>query len=335
MTSRLARLAAPAAAIACGLAALSATAQEVPEVYQDETLRIMTSNGPGGGFDFYMRTTGKHLEEIFGIDVAEQNVDGAGGTIGDNQLYMADPDGLTIGLINFPGHVFNQIQGHPGVQYDVANWEWLGRVAGVPPALAVSADSDLESLADAIDSAEPVRFGLEGRGSDAYYGTVFLANLLGMPVEQIVGYGGPGEISAALIAGEVDARFESIDTLLPEVENGTLKILVLFDTEADPRAPDLPTLGDTGLDAETTAKLEAFANIYKLERSFVAPPDTPDDRVAFLRDALMAVFTSDAYAAELEAAGRALQPMDGATLQEEAGKVAAQVEDLAPLFAEE
>jgi len=311
-----------------------AIAQDVPEAYQDNTLRIMTSNSPGGGFDFYMRTVGKYLESLYGMDVAEQNVDGAGGTLGDNMLYMSDADGLTIGLINFPGHVFNQMQGHPGVQYDVAQWEWIGRVAGVPPALAVSADSPILTMADAISRTEPVRFGLEGRGSDAYYGTVFLKNLLGMPVQQIVGYDGPGEIAAAMIAGEIDARFESMDTLLPEMENGNVRILAIFDTQPDPRAPDVPTLGQLGLDDEIVAQLEAFANIYKLERSFVAPPNTPDENVAFLRDALAGVFANPDFQKELEDAGRALQPMDGATLQVEAEKVGAQVEDLAPLFAE-
>ena len=324
-----------AAALAVlALGAVPSGAQEVPEVYRDNTLRIMTSNGPGGGFDFYMRTVGKYLEAIYGIDVAEQNVDGAGGTLGDNMLYMAEPDGLTIGLINFPGHVFNQIQGHPGVQYDVAEWEWIGRAAGVPPALAVSVESSIETMDDAISSSEPVRFGLEGRGSDAYYGTVFLKNLLGMPVQQIVGYDGPGEIAAAMIAGEIDARFESIDTLLPEMENGTVRIIALLDSQPDPRAADIPTIGELGLGPDVAAKLEAFANIYKLERSFVAPPGTPADRVEFLRAALAGVFGNPEFQQEMEEAGRALQPMGGEMLQSEAEKVGAQVEELKPLFAE-
>jgi tripartite-type tricarboxylate transporter receptor subunit TctC len=323
-----------ATALSLAVLAGPGVAQDVPALYQDNTRRIMTSNSPGGGFDFYMRTVGKYLESLYGIDVAEQNVDGAGGTLGDNQLYASEPDGLTIGLINFPGHVFNQIQGHPGVQYDVAEWEWLGRAAGVPPVLAVAASSPIQTMADAIASAEPIRFGLEGRGSDAYYGTVFLKNLLGMPVQQIVGYDGPGEISGAMIAGEVDARFESMDTLLPEAENGNVRILAIFDSAPDPRAPDVPTLEQLGLDAETVAKLEAFANIYKLERSFVAPPGTPEENVAFLRAALSGVFADPDFQKEMEEAGRALQPMDGATLQAEAEKVGAQVEELKPLFAE-
>ena len=312
-----------------------AFAAEVPATYQGQNLRFMTSNGPGGGFDQYMRLVARYFTEVSGVATSAQNVEGAGGVIGDNDLYNARPDGLTIGLINFPGHAFNQILNAEGVQYDFGNWQWLGRVAGVAPALAVRADSPIETFADAVASPEPVRFGLEGRGSDAYYGTVFLHNLLDMPVQQIVGYGGPGEISAAMLAGEVDARFESVDTLLPELQQGTLRILVVFDSQRDPRLPDVPSLEELGLDDETVAQLEAFANIYKLERSFVAPPDTPTENVEFLRTTLSEVFAHEEFQAALAAAGRSLAPMDGATLAEEAGKVAEQMEELKPLFVEE
>jgi tripartite-type tricarboxylate transporter receptor subunit TctC len=312
-----------------------ATAAEVPEFYKGQNLRFTTSNGPGGGFDQYMRLTAKYFTDITGVATSAQNIEGAGGVIGDNELYSAKPDGLTIGLINFPGHVFNQILNSEGVQYDFGKWQWLGRVAGVAPAFAVRADSPLQTLADAIASATPVRFGLEGKGSDAYYGTVFLKNLLKMQVQQIVGYGGPGEISAAMLAGEVDARFESVDSLLPDLNQKALRILVVFDSQRDPRLPEVPCLTDLDLPADTVAQLEAFANIYKLERSFVAPPQTPADRVEFLRAALAEVFANAGFKADLDAAGRSLAPIEGAALSAEAAKVAAQIEVLKPLFAEE
>jgi tripartite-type tricarboxylate transporter receptor subunit TctC len=329
-----ARLTALAAAFVAFAAFSPAKALDVPDFYKGKTIRFTTSNSPGGGFDIYMRTTAKNFTDVVGVTTAAQNITGAGGVIGDNALYLAKPDGLTIGLINFPGHVFNQILNQKGVQYDFTKWQWLGRVAGVAPALAIRAESPIKTFDEAVASKKPVRFGLEGRGSDAFYGTVFLENLLKMPVEQVVGYGGPGEISAALMAGEVDARFESVDTLMADVKQGAVRVLVVFDNKRDPRLPDVPSLAELNLDPATKAKLEAFANIYKLERSFVAPPETPADRVAFLRAGFDAVFASDAYKKQLAQSNRSFSPMDGATLAAEAAKVSAQIEELKPLFAE-
>ena len=209
-----------------------------------KTLRITTSNSPGGGFDFYMRLTARHLEQTQGVAAAAQNIEGAGGTLGDNKLFHARPDGLTIGLINGPGHIFAQLREHPGVQYDFRDWKWLGRVAAVSPAIAVAPQSDLRNLEDLVKSDRPIRFGLEGRGSDAYYGTVLLANVLGIPVRQIVGYSGPGEITGAMLAGEIDARFESVDTLLPLINQGELRLLFLLDRQRDSRLPDVAAIPD-------------------------------------------------------------------------------------------
>jgi tripartite-type tricarboxylate transporter receptor subunit TctC len=136
------------------------------------------------------------------------------------------------------------------------------------------------------------------------------------------------------MAGEVDARFESVDALLPDVQQGSIRLLCVFDSVRDPRFPDVPSLSDLDLAPDVKEKLEAFANIYKLERSFVAPPETPADRVEFLRAGLSAVFASQTFQDQLKQAGRSFSPMDGATLAVEAGKVSSEIADLKPLFVE-
>jgi tripartite-type tricarboxylate transporter receptor subunit TctC len=307
---------------------------EDEDFYKGKTLRIMTSNSPGGGFDFYMRLTAKYVGEVTGVAVAAQNVEGAGGTLGDNKLYYSRADGLTIGLINSPGHIFAQLRGHPGVQYDFRKWKWLGRVAGIPPAIAVAPNSPYQTIADLIGTEQEIRFGLEGRGSDAYYGTVFLSNVLGVPVKQIVGYSGPGEIAGAMLAGEIDARFESIDTLLPLIEQGELRLLLIFDTEPDVRFPEIPTVSDLTVEEDVKKKLQAYAAVYELERSFVAPPDTPEKRVDYLRALLWRAWNTDGFQQELKTAGRGFQLMAGSDLEREAAKVAEQLDALARLLEE-
>jgi tripartite-type tricarboxylate transporter receptor subunit TctC len=313
---------------------LSAEAAGVADLYKSKTLRIMTSNKPGGGFDFYMRTTAKYMEKTSGIRVACENVPGAGGTLGDNRLFLSKPDGLTIGLINYPGHVFAQIQEQPGVKYDFKKWEWIGRVAGIPPAIGISTKSDIKSMEDFINAKKETRFGLEGKGSDAYYGTVFLENVLKAPIARIVGYGGPGEIAGAMMAGEIDARFESIDSLMPAVKSGDLRILVIFDSEKDSRVPDVPIVSELALDASVKSQLDAFGNIYKLERSFVAPPGTPKENVDFIRDAIWKAWNDEGFQKEMKGAGRGLQLMRGEELAKESMKVAAEVDSLSKLFKE-
>ncbi len=304
------------------------------QFYADEGLRIVTANDAGGGFDFYMRTVARALERTEDIKVTSQNLPGGGGTLGDNTLWKAEPNGATIGLINYPGHVFAQLSGNPAVQYDFTKWQWLGRVAGVAPVLTVGKESGFETLDDLVNSDEPVKFGVEGKGSDAYIGVQLFSKLMGFPVNIVTGYGGPSEIAAAIARGEIAGTFESVDTALPGIKQGDTRALVIFAQEPDKRLPDVPTANEVAKSDEDRETLTAFSNIYALERVFAAPPDTPADRVEYLRESLASVFADKQFRDEMAKADRSVTPMPGAEVEEASKTVAAAAEKLVPLLEE-
>lgn len=305
--------------------------RDAAQFYADNGLRIITANDAGGGFDFYMRTVARTMERIADINVTSQNLPGGGGTLGDNTLWEAEPNGGTIGLLNYPGHVFAQLAENPAVQYDFREWEWLGRVAGVAPVLTVGANSGYKTVQDLVDSDEPVKFGVEGRGSDAFLGVQLFSKLMDIPVKIVTGYGGPGEIAAAIRRGEIDGTFESVDTALPGIEEGETRALVIFAEERDERLPDVPTAPEVAPDQDTSQTLAAFSNIYALERVFAAPPGTPEERVEYLRDLLSQVFADEQFLEEMAKADRSVDPLPGAEVEEASQAVAEQAEQLIPL----
>ena len=305
------------------------------QFYADEGLRIVTANDAGGGFDFYMRTVARALERTEGIKVTSQNLPGGGGTLGDNTLWKAEPNGATIGLLNYPGHVFAQLSENPAVQYDFTKWQWLGRVAGVAPVVTVGERSGFKTLDDLANSDEPVKFGVEGKGSDAYIGVQLFSKLMGIPVNIVTGYGGPSEIAAAIARNEIAGTFESVDTALPGIKEGETRALVIFAEERDERLPDVPTATEVAKNPEDEETLTAFSNIYALERVFAAPPDTPADRVEYLREALATVFADKQFLDEMAKADRSVNPMPGAEVEEASKTVAAAAGKLVPLLGEQ
>jgi tripartite-type tricarboxylate transporter receptor subunit TctC len=305
---------------------------EPAEFYADNGLRIVTANDAGGGFDFYMRTVARAMERIADIRVTSQNLPGGGGTLGDNTLAKAEADGSTIGLLNYPGHVFAQLSDNPAVQYDFTEWEWLGRVAGVAPVITVGTNSGFGSVEDLANSDEPIKFGVEGKGSDAYLGLQLFSNLMGIPIDIVTGYGGPGEIAAAIARGEIAGTFESIDTALPGIEEGETRALAIFAEERDERLPDVPTAPEVAPDDEKRETLTAFSNIYALERVFAAPPGTPSERVDYLRDLLSQVFADERFREEMAQAERSVNPLPGAEVEQASQTVAESAEELIPLM---
>lgn len=296
-----------------------------------DSVRLVVPYEPGGGFDAYARGVAPYLEEELGYTVAVENVPGAGGLIGANDVYNAEADGSTIGLINYPGAVFAELTGTEGADFDNSQWEVLGRIAAVNPVIYTGSDSGYDSGESMVSSEEPVVFGLGGVGSDAYYGTIVISEALGMPYELVTGYAGSGEADAAMIAGEVDASFNSLDSALPLIESGDAVPVIYVGTEASEELPDVPTVVELA-EGEQQETLSALAAIYDLERILVTTPGTPSGCVEELSGALLAAMENPDFQADMEEAGRSLNILGGEEARDLVAQVGGQLEALRPLL---
>ncbi|HEY8339301.1 MAG TPA: tripartite tricarboxylate transporter substrate-binding protein [Egibacteraceae bacterium] len=310
----------------------SAEDEDVAAFYADNGVRVIGGHDAGGGFDFYMRAVARGMERVCDVSTTVQNLPGAGGLIGDNELFSSEPDGLTVGLINYPGHVFAQLTDVPEVEYDFAEWEFLGRVASDTPMVIVKEGGEFDSLDDLVNAGRPIRYGIEGAGSDAYYGAALAAETFGYDHELITGYGGSNEIITAITRGEVDATFLSVGSSIQSIRNGEIRPLVVFGEEAPEELSDTPTAVDSVESPEDQETVRAFGNIYQLERTFVAPPGTPEARVAWLRDCMMQVFEDEEFVAEVEAADRVVVPLSGEEVAAASAEVEAQADQLRELL---
>ena len=309
-------------------------AQESAQDFYAKNTSITIAGGhdAGSGFDFYMRTVAAALPRVSSIQATVRNIPGGGGLIGDNELYGSAPDGTVIGLLNFPGHVFAQLTGTEGVRFDFAEWEFLGRIAAGPPVVLVAADSPYKTAADLIAATEEVRFAIEEAGSDAYYGASVTADTFGFPAKSITGYEGTGDILAAIMRGEADATFLSYGSAMEGITSGEMRALMIFADKRVELLPDVPLATEVAQDQGAKDTLAAFGNIYNLERIFVAPPGTPEDRVEFLRNLLMSAFADATLASEIEQRGRPLNPMSGADVAAAVAAVASQADQIRELL---
>jgi len=122
----------------------------------------------------------------------------------------------------------------------------------------------------------------------------------------VTGYSSP-EIDAALLRGEVDARFNQSHSVLQQhaewVTKGLMDFHVVLEIprgEKHPRFSHLPEL-------ETFAKTERERQLVALQRGFrltgspfILPPGTPRDRVAILQEAMTKVFQDPEFPKEFK-----------------------------------
>jgi tripartite-type tricarboxylate transporter receptor subunit TctC len=307
-----------------------AAAEEPCAALEGETVTFVVPYNPGGGFDTFVRLLEPHLEEqLEGVQVNVENKPGGGGLIGANEVFQSNPDDFTIGLINYPGAVFAEVTAAEGVQFDNSEWTFLARLGAINPIVYTGEDSGYPDFQSMIDAEEPIRFGIGGVGSDAYYATVVMSEVLGFPAEIIAGYPGGGEADAALLVGEVDASVGSADATLSRIGGTGTHINALIGTEPNEDLPDVPLITEFG-DAEQQAVLTGLASIYDLERTVVGPPGMDEGTAECLADAIFTAATAGGYEKDMAAAELTASPMERSEVRVRVEQVDASIDELAP-----
>jgi len=257
------------------------------DFFKGKTVTIVVPHGAGGGYDTYARMIAPYLQKNLGCTVVVNNVTGAGGLIGRNQVYTAGPDGLTVGFSTLPGMLFAQMAGSDGVKYDVGKFTWLPRVGYEAHVLAVNPKKGLGALED-FQKAKEVKLGFSGVGSDDYYTSLILSKFLKLNIVPVPGYSGSNEANLAAVRGEVDGIQTTISTLMPLINSKDLKPVVQFSDKPESAIKDVPLAVEEvkrlKVD-EAVPVIQALTNTFLLDRVFYAPPGVPAGRAKALQEA--------------------------------------------------
>jgi tripartite-type tricarboxylate transporter receptor subunit TctC len=114
-------------------------------------------------------------------------------------------------------------------------------------AIAVQANSPWKTFNDLLDYAKKnpgkLRVDTIGIGSPAHFDLEIIQSLTGAQFTHIPFKGGESVITA-LLGGHIEMTFDAINKLIPHVESGKLRVLLLTNKMAD--FPNVPTLTESG-----------------------------------------------------------------------------------------
>jgi len=182
--------------------------------YKGKVINYIVSTKPGGGYDAYARIIGKYMQKyIPGVTVIVKNIPGAGNIIGANEIYLAKPNGLTIGTFN-TGLIYSQIVGSQGIKFDLAKYSWIGKASSQTRVLVVSVNTPYKTFKDLMETKEPVKMSASGVGTSDYNDVLLVAAATGANLKVIPGYMGR-ENEMAMLRGEVAGQLGSYTGLLP------------------------------------------------------------------------------------------------------------------------
>jgi tripartite-type tricarboxylate transporter receptor subunit TctC len=292
-----ATLALVGAALTNSMAPSAAIAQDGAAFYKGKTVRFVVGVGVGGGFDAYARMIAPYLGKALDATIIVENQLGAGGLVALNRISTAQPDGLSLMIVNGTPAALGQLLDQQNVRYDLTKLEHLGVIAAYPWIWLVGNHSPVKTPADA--QTAKLRWGGVGPTDGPADGARITCHALKLNCQIVLGYKGSADIALAMERGEMDAMYVSDSSAAQYVKGGQARAIAAMGDKRSALLPETPTIFEAmKVDDETRWWLEFRMSINDLGRILVTTPGVPADRLAALRDGVRKALTDPELIAE-------------------------------------
>jgi tripartite-type tricarboxylate transporter receptor subunit TctC len=301
-----------------------ASATAAQEFYAGKTVTIFSGHNPGSLYDTNARFMARHLARFIpgNPSMIVRNMPGAGTLTASNHVAnLAPKDGTALALVA-RGVAIEPLLGGQGIRFEPRTLNWIGSTSQEVSIVAVRTDTGVKAL----DDATKREITLAASGTDAVIFPNTLNQLLGTRFRVITGYRSGAEMVLAVERKEVDGRgswswsaFRNDG--MPMVKRGDLAMLVQMGTAKVPEIGEVPLVMDLARDQEQRQILEVLLAAQTMAWPMFAPAEVPEQRVALLRQAYLAVFKDADALADARKTGIEIDPVPGAAINELLGRV--------------
>jgi tripartite-type tricarboxylate transporter receptor subunit TctC len=283
-------------------------------VWPERPITLVVPFGPGGIADITARTVAQAMSATLKVPIVVDNKPSAGSIVGSAAVAQAAPDGYTLLLMSNANAVSASL--FRKLPFDVQkDFAPIGTLGVFDLALFVAEGARFKSVRELLDEAK-ARPGKLTLGSIAVGSTQHLSAELfkartGADV-LIVPYKGSPAVLTALRAGEIDAAFEILGPMLPQLQARAVRALAVTSDQRFQALPEVPTMVQAGVADYDVASWNALA----------APAKTPPAVIERLNAAANEALKTPAVRDKLLALG--VRPQGG-TPQQLATLLAAEV----------
>lgn len=278
-------------------AAEPAAEQKAENTFPNNTINFYVAAGAGGAMDVSLRVLIPYLEDELGVDIAINNISGAGGWVCYADVLNKPADGYTITSYansNFFGlyNPTSQIDG------DINDWCFLANAVTDANALYTNKDSEVQTLEQFIEyctTNTDVLIGTTSIGFDDHTAYMKLAsaipgmleNTSALPASNVT------EVVTNQLGGFQDFMVANVGDY--NSVKDSLNIICVFSEERSPLVPDVPTFNELAAELGLDASVTACTHRGYLIRSGVDP-----EVYDILCDAFEKAMANPEYLAQLE-----------------------------------
>jgi tripartite-type tricarboxylate transporter receptor subunit TctC len=271
----------PLRLVCCLLAMLAVcvSTARADDAYPSRSITLIVPFPPGGVADITGRPFAASMEKFLKQKIVVENKAGAGGGIGMSQAAKAKPDGYTllmalssISVIPEADRVLDRAP-----MYQLKDLVPIALVSADPTLLVVRADSSWRTVKDFVEDAkrrpDAITYSSSGVYGSLHVSMESLALAANIRLHHVP-YTGAGPAIIALMGGHVDAIATAAGTVAQQIKSGKLRALAGWGETRIAAMPEVPTMKESGYDAE-----------FYIWCGLFAPAGTPEPVLKTLRNA--------------------------------------------------
>lgn len=241
--------------------AFVATGARAQSNWPDHPVRIIVPYPAGGSTDVLSRILAERMKEMFGQPFVIENRPGAGGNIGIAAVTGSPPDGYTIGAATIGHFAINQYL-YSKMPFDperdmipaTLTWE-------LPNVFVVAADyCPAKSVPEFLSWARQKKqssFGSPGVGTSPHLSGVMFTKRTGIDAIHVP-FRGAAQTIPAMLAGDVTFAIDNLASYVPVIQSGKMRALAVTSAQRWPTLPDIPTMGEAGINNFVVTSWAAF-----------------------------------------------------------------------------
>jgi len=280
--NRFARLAAASSLVA--LASLSATSALAQNGYPTKPIRVVVPFAAGSTTDIIARAITDKMGASMGQAVVIDNRAGASGTIGQQMVATAAPDGYTI-MIHSSSHTVSPST-FAKLPFDtVHDFAGVTPISTLPNALVISPSKNIKTLQELLAAARAkpgsINYASAGQGSATHLNAEKFRVAAKIEATNIP-FKGSGEAVTEVMAGRVDYYFSPIAPVIGQIKDGQLLALAVGSPQRSSALPNVPTTAEAGVPGSE----------FNFWIGMMAPAKTPRDIVNRLHDEVQKALAS-------------------------------------------
>jgi len=235
------------------LVSILLAAHAVAQPYPSKAVTLVIPFAAGGDSDLSGRLLAQHVAKYLGnASFVPLNRVGASGSIGTMAVRTAPADGYTLLVARIATHAI-----YPALDskapYKWSEFSMLSLLELNPYICAVRSDSPAKTVQDlyAAVRKDPgkLNFSTAGPGTSQNMAAQYLLSLNGLKPDAAVGihYKGGGEVTTAVLGGQVHFACNNATTMVSQIRAGALRGLFVTTPERLAEVPDVPTAREAGV----------------------------------------------------------------------------------------